>query len=133
MTTIVEGLRTFMLADATIAGLVGTRVYPNILPQSPTVPAISYQFISGTDDVTTDGPSGLANPTIQIDCWATTYAAMDGLFQAVRKRINGYSGLAGTIAVHGVFLVRKRDLYDNDTKLHRRTADWSIWHEEALT
>lgn len=133
MTTIAEGLRTFLIADATVAGLVGTRIYPAILPQDPTYPAISYQYIAGASDISTDGPTGLANPTFQIDCWAPTYAAMDALFEAVRKRLNGYKGVAGGAAVQGVFLVRKRDLYDNDAKVHRRSADWSIWNEEAVT
>lgn len=130
MTTIVEGLRTFLLADATLAGLIGTRVYPMILPQNPTLPAVTYQVIDGTSDVTTDGPTGLANPRIQIDCWGATYGAMVPVFEAVRKRLNGYRGAAGGVTVQGIFLVRQRDLYDYDAKVYRRTADWSIWNGE---
>jgi hypothetical protein len=136
MTTIAEGLRVFLLADATVAGLVGTRVFPVILPQAAVLqqgPAITYQYVGGASDISTDGATGLTNPTFQIDCWAMTYSAMDGLFEAVRKRLNGHRGTMGTVAVYGVFLVRKRDLYDNEAKIHRRTADWSIWNKEALT
>jgi hypothetical protein len=133
MTTIAEGLRTFLLAGPTVAGLVGTRMYPAILPQNPTYPAITYQYIGGASDISTDGPTGLTNLTFQIDCWASTYTAADGLFEAVRKRLNGYKGDAGGVTVRGVFLVRKRDLYDNDAKVHRRSADWSIWNEESVT
>ncbi len=41
------------------------------MPDNPTIPAITYQTLSGDDDETRDGPSGLAMPVVGIDCWAT--------------------------------------------------------------
>lgn len=162
MSTIVEALRAYVLADATVAGLVGTRMYPVILPQDPPMPAITFQIISGASVISNDGPAGLESPTFQIDCWAATYSQMDALFHAVRKRINGAKGVFPTesflsggafggdsfgdssfgaqdtlnatfVEVQGIFMVRKRDLYDDETKLHRRTADYEIWNSEAVT
>lgn len=132
MTTIAEALQTYILADATVAGLVGSRMYPAILPQDPTMPAITYQYISGASVISNDGPTGLENPTFQIDHWSSSYSQMDALFEAVRKRINGASGTFSGVEVQGIFLVRKRDLYDNDAKLHRRTADYEIWNQESV-
>lgn len=131
MTTIAEALRTYVLADPDVAALT-TRMYPAILPQNPTMPAITYQYISGASVISNDGPTGLENPTFQIDCWGSSYSQMDALFQAVRKRLNGAKGTFSTVEVQGIFLVRKRDLYDNDAKLHRRTADYEIWNEESV-
>lgn len=132
MTTIAEALRTYVLADATVSGLVGARMYPVILPQNPTMPAITYQYISGASVISHDGATGLENPTFQIDCWGSTYATMDALFEAVRERLNGAKGTFSGLYVGGIFLVRKRDLYDNDAELHRRTADYEIWNEESV-
>lgn len=133
MTGIVEALRDYVLADATVSGLIGARMYPAILPQDPTMPAITYQIISGDSVISHDGPAGLENPTIQIDCWAATYSGMDALFNAVRKRLNGASGAFSGVEVQGIFMVRKRDLYDDEAKLHRRTADYEVWNSEAVT
>lgn len=132
MTTIAEGLRTLVLADATVAGLIGTRMFPVILPQNPTLPAITYQYLSGRSVVSNDGASGLAESTFQIDCWGATYASTDELYEAVRDRLIAYKGDAGGVDVQGIFLVRKRDLYDYDARVYRRTADWSVWHEESV-
>lgn len=132
MTTIAEALRTYILADATVAGLVGTRMDPVILQQNSPMPALTYQYISGASVISNDGPTGLENPTFQIDCWGSTYSQMDALFEAVRKRINGASGTFSGVDVQGIFLVRKRDLYDNEAKLHRRTADYEIWNQESV-
>jgi hypothetical protein len=133
LTSIVEALRDYVLADSTISGLIGSRMYAAILPQHPTMPAITYQIISGDSVISHDGSSGLENPTIQIDCWADTYSQMDALFNAVRKRLNVASGTFLGVEVQGVFLLRKRDLYDDEAKLYRRTADYDVWNSESVS
>lgn len=133
MTTIAEALRTYIISDVTVGALVSTRMYPNKLPQNPTMPAITYQYIGGDSVMSHDGASGLGNPIMQIDCWGSTYSEMDALFEAVRKRINGAKGTLSGVQTQGIFLARRRDLYEYETKLHRRSSDWSVWSEEALT
>lgn len=121
-------VRSILLGDATISGLVGAeRVYPNHLPQSPTLPAITYHLIDKDSPVTHDQRTGLTREQYQIDVWADGYTACEDLFDAVRKRLNGYTG--GT--VRGVFLDRTRDLYDDETKTDRKTADFSFWLKES--
>lgn len=110
-----------------VRAIIGTRAYPNLAPQKPTLPMIVYTIIDGAPVVSTDGPSGLDGSTFQVDCYAETYAAMDALFDAVRTHLVGYVGGR----TQGIFLVRKRDLYDDSAKLHRRTADFRVWNEES--
>lgn len=120
-------LRTILLADPDVAALIGTRVYPGVLPQNPTMPAVTYTVVSGVSGVTTDGPDRLANPRVQVDCWGGDYIEMYNTFKAVRNRLLGYSGLN----IQGIFLVGRRDLYDNEAQLYRRSGDFQVWHEES--
>lgn len=134
MTNIAQGLKTFVLADATVAGLVGARMYSTKTPQNPTTPYIRYGLQSGQSFNSTDGPSGLENPVFQIDAIADTYAGAVALYDAIRLRLNGYKGDMGGVDVHGVFLVRQYDLpYDEPTELSGRSADYQIWNAEAQT
>lgn len=132
--TIAAGLRTFLLADSTIASLIGSgsaaRLYPVKLPQGPTMPAITYQTISGQRVHSADGASGLSGPRIQIDCWGSTYAQADALFEAVRKRLDGYRGPAGSKDIQGAFFDTERDFYEADAELYRKSADFIIWNTE---
>ena len=122
-------LVTFLLADAGISALVGTRIYPGgQLPQNPTLPAITYKLISGNWIQTATGAAGLAGPRMQIDCWAETYAGADALFELVRLRING-KGDGGNI--QGMFLEGNRDVSDPVLGVRGRSADAFVWHEEA--
>jgi len=122
-------LVAFVLADAAIAALIGTRIYPGgLLPQNPALPAITYRLISGNWIQTATGAAGLAGPRIQIDCWAKTYAGADALFELVRLGING-KGDGGNI--QGVFLEGNRDVFDPVLGVRGRSADAFVWHEEA--
>lgn len=121
-------LRALLMADAPFAALIGGRIYPGKLPQEQTMPALTYSIISGGSTVTTDGADGLANPRVQIDSWGSDYLQMVNAFDAVRKILNGHSGPG----IQGIFLVARRDLYDNEPALYRRSADFQIWHEESV-
>lgn len=125
-------LRTFLLADATLSGLIGTRLYPLKMPQKPTYPAITYQWVTGQRVHSTDGASGLAGPRVQFDCWAETYLAMESVFEALRLRLDGYQGAAGTTKVQGAFFDNERDLYEDKVEIYRRSVDYFIWHSESV-
>ena len=129
--SIASDVRTFIIADATITGLIAARLYPIILPQEPTMPAMTYQWISGTRFHSMDGASKLSGPRVQFDCWAATYLDAEALFEALRKRLDGYRGPAGSSTIQGAFFSSERDLYESEPKLYRRSVDFFIFHTEG--
>lgn len=132
--TIEADMRTFLLGDGTLAGLISARLYPVILPQSPTFPAVSYQWISGTRYVTNDGPSQLSSPRLQFDCWSLSYTTTRAVSEALRKRLNGFKGLAGgsppMTRIQGAFFESEREFYEPETKLYRHSADYFLNYSE---
>lgn len=126
-------VRTIILGDPAVAALVGTRVYPKILPQSPTLPAITYQRISRVsvaDHLT--GAGSLGRPRVQVDAWASTDAAAETLGAAVKARLNGFKGtVAGEGDVKRIALETEGGQFDAELLLHRHTADYFVWHEEV--
>jgi hypothetical protein len=123
-------LRTYLLAQSGIAALIGTRVYPMKLPQSPTLPAITYQRVSGSRVQSLTGPSGMAHPRIQVDCWAASYDGAKALAAEVQDDLDGYRGTMGTTRVGGVIVYGDRDWYEPDVDIYRVTIDITIWHDE---
>lgn len=130
-----SALRTYILAGTAVADLVGTRMYPGKMPQEPTLPLLVYQRVSGPREHDMNGAAGIANPRIQIDAWATTYAGTKALATAVRKRLDGYSGDTGSPAVNVIvaMLLNDRDFYDAETELWRVSMDFEVMHHEAIT
>ncbi len=131
--SIASDLRTFLLADATLTTLIGTRLYPLTLPQNPTLPAMTYQRISGERVHTADGAHGLNRARIQFDAWATTYLVAESVFEALRKRLDAFRGAAGASIIQGAFVDSERDLYESEPKLYRNTSDFDVWHNEAVS
>lgn len=136
MITIEQGLYHFLTNTAGITALVSTRIYPNKLPQTVTLPAITYQRISTprihTHD--TSGKTGTAHPRFQFDAWGTSYASCKAVADAIRAALNGYRGTMGgadPVTVQGALIDDER--YDNspDTGMERIMSDFIIWHLEA--
>jgi len=129
-----EQALTFKLKNtAAIQAICGTRVYPQTLPPTVTLPAISYQLVSAPIEATHDEIAGasLAHPVYQFDAWATTYQGAAALSAAVHTALHGYKGTiasgADSYVVQSVLRVAKRADRDADTGLYWRSQDYEIF------
>ena len=84
-----------------VAAIVGTRVYPDVLPQTPTLPAIRFQRISTPRSQyrTLDGHAGYASPRFQIDCFTMSRSSALALAQAVYGLLEGFTGTVAGLRV----------------------------------
>lgn len=112
------------------AALVGARVYPQVLPQTPTYPAITYQRVSGGNMQSLAGPTGLGHPRVQIDCWAKTQAAVLALAKQVRIAFDGWNGSAGGVTVRACMFDQERDFYEPETSDYRVSMDFIFFYDE---
>ena len=70
---------------------------------------------------------------LQLDSYATTYSAVKDIADQVRIAIDGYRGTQSGTVIGGVLSGEEQDFYEQDTKLHRVSQDFIIWHQEATT
>jgi hypothetical protein len=124
-------LRAFLLADPTVSAAVGgERIFPVVMPQGERRPSLVYNIISESTDHVTTGPSGLVMARMQIDSYASTPDEGDSLARLVKDRLDGFSGLMGSVEVGGVFAETARTDYQADSQLHRSSRDYRIWFSE---
>lgn len=86
------GIYAQLMATLAVTDLVVDRVYPIMMPQQPTLPAITYQRISTTDRYAQDGSQDLPTVRVQINCVAATLAAAGALSAAVRTALDVQHG-----------------------------------------
>lgn len=130
--TIFTDLHAFLLADPTIAASIGTRMYPQVLPQNVTFPAISYSLTSRESvRELPNGPAGRARPQITISAWALDYIDATALADAIRIRLDGFKGAMGASMVGSTMLERTFDFYEDDVKAHRIISDYVLSHLET--
>jgi hypothetical protein len=135
MITIEEGLYNRLSTYSGLTTLISTRVYPLKLPQTVTLPAITYQRISTPRELTHDQKAGgLALPRFQFNCWGTTFSSVKAVVKQLRECLNGFSGTFGsganTVAVGGVLSANEIDFNDPDSGLYWTAVDYFIYHQE---
>jgi len=133
--SIEEGIRYILINDTDVAALISARVYPMLMPQGYTLPAIVYQRISVDRPHTLDqGPVGRAIGRFQVDCYAETYAAVNELANKVRLALDGFKGDMGSqsVSVGGIHLMSDRDLFEEATEIYRVTHDYFVPYFETI-
>lgn len=106
---------------AAIKSLANGRVYPVVLPDISSLPAIVYQRISTVPITSLDGDSGLESVRIQVSVWANTYKEAKDLSATVRSTLN-----ATTLKIVSD---GDSDDYEPDTKRFRVLADYLVWQK----
>lgn len=129
--TLLTDLRVFLLDGAVIGGLIDARMYPQVLPQNVTFPAISYSMAAreSVRDIP-NGPAGRARPRITINAWALNYAQSEALSNAIRLRLDGFKGSMGASDIGAIRLDNVFDVFEEEAKAYRILNDYIISHLE---
>lgn len=126
-----EALTALLLADTAIAGLTGSgdRLYWNVGEQGKPDPMAVLYLISGVPDYHMQGPSGLVESRVQVDCRAGTVAEALALARAVEARLSGYRGTRDGIKFMGIFKQSERARFDAEPKpgTHMHSADYQLF------
>jgi hypothetical protein len=121
-----SSLRTYLIAQPAISALIGTRFYPMYLPQGGTLPAITYQAITGSEGNTYEGASGLAQARIQFDLWATTKAQTLALAKALRDAL-----ATVTAGWMGAERINDMDAPEPEVSIWHRIVEYRFWYDAA--
>lgn len=121
--TIKEAVRTHLLADDEISGLVGRRMKPLPLETNTELPAVTISLPSDAPQTTLDGDDGnLNNIRVQIDVWAETNDAAYALAELIRTRMQTAAASFRAVPI-SIF-----EEYETETRRHRYGRDYSCWY-----
>lgn len=121
-----EELVTVLSANVALAAMVSTRVYPSRMPDECAKPAVVYTVVSDVPAASLNGAlvdaTGAAR--VQVDSYARTYREAHAVAEAVRGAIGDLRTPSPGLSS---WLENARDLFDNETQLHRVTQDFTVW------
>ena len=129
ITTVEEAIRAALIADNGVKAIT-TKVYPSVLPQTPTYPLILYFRIGGSSDVALGGATGKSHTRFQIEAWAETYSAAKALAAAIRIALNCKTFTVDSIYIGSIVIQSERDFYESDVGIYRVSIDFMIWATE---
>jgi len=104
-----------ILSNATgVTDIVGTKIFPVLVPQGTTFPAICYTQLQTDFKNTKDSNSRLDFTRIQIDSLALTYQQALAISSAVRSALNIVTaGTYNGVKVSSVFVEDEVHFFDN--------------------
>ena len=116
--------------NVSINGAVGTRIFPNVAPQTTIFPFIIYDVTGVEPNDTKDGPSTLDTNIVMISCYSETYLQASDLAQKIRiamDRIN--EGTYGGEQIQSSQFQSYNDIFDDtsgDAGIYRKALDFEI-------
>jgi len=102
-------LRNALLADATFAGLAGTRLHPLQVPRDTALPFVTYRRSALRRTQTLAGPMGVPTASIEYTVVGTTYASARTVADAIRAVLDGYNGTSENTTVRQTSLEDEAD------------------------
>lgn len=134
MAVIEQALVSLLAGDPAVSAMVEDRIYPETAPQGESRARLTYQRISGQRVKSLDGPTGLAGPRFQVDCWAATKAESIDLARAVEKALDGFKATVEGVEIQGIFMDDERDgqlapAHGDEEGDRRVSLDFFIWHK----
>ena len=130
MTTLMEGMVVHLMGDTGVTGIIGTRLYPMVVPQDAELPAAAYQQLSGPREHSHSGASGLVRARVQFTCMGASYNAAKDVAEALRLSLDGFKGSMGNVDVQAVFLDNEVDGYASTFEAAVTRVDFVVWYGE---
>jgi len=134
-----SAIYTVLVTDVDVSALVGTRVYPEQVPQGSAFPYITFLNVTSSPIRSLSGYSGVTKTMLQVDCFADDKATVVALKDAVRVAIGDRNNWqqAGLV-VQSSQLDAYRDTserpFDGGERMVRRVSmDFIVfWQDEPI-
>lgn len=126
------GLVALLNADATVSSLVGSRIFPVMIPEhnmpvNSGDPACLSYFVATQKSTYTVGLNEYNERRVQFDAWAVTYAACKSIVAAVRNVLDGYVGaLSDGARIITALRENETDFFESDSRVYRVMFEYRI-------
>jgi hypothetical protein len=124
MATFGETLRAALVASPAVVAIVVGRIFPNVIKQGTTMPAIRYTVVDDVPWHTLADGYSRTRARVQVDAYAKKYLDAHALAAAVVGAVGVFTGPAVTAV-----LLSKRDGFEDETELHRVSMDFTMTME----
>jgi len=135
-------IRGYLAANGGVSAAVGSRIYPDVLPQGYSVRnggALTYTIIDTVHDHLINGLAGIARSRIEFAAFASTRAGANLIAEAVRaSSLQGFTGAMGGVLVESVMIASGIQTLDerptDGSQEHRYMTifDYMIAYQESI-
>lgn len=124
-------LRTELLSDSTVQGLIGARFYPTIGKQNGLLPYAVYNVITTDPSLSHDGDTSQTVLTVQIDVYAAGLESLYDTSDAIKNKLQALSIVRGSTFIQAVILEDEDTGFEEDTEYVRTRMDFTVVFSEG--
>ena len=111
--------------EGAILAYVGTKIYPDIVPQNVQYPFVVYTIVNSLPVDFKDGQSNLEEITLQIDVYTNNYETTQTLANNVRNRLDRFVGTVNNISVQTIkYMSSDSQVYNADLNVYWMSMDF---------
>lgn len=129
-------LRAALVADGTLATLIGTRIYPVIAPASAGLPFVTWRRSGIQRNQTLGAPVGVPRLSVEYGIYAASYETAREVADRMRVVLDGYGATVDNVVVRQVSLEQENDDFVSlaGTELppaYQITMVFDVWWQET--
>jgi len=131
-----KAIDSLLRSNATLTALVSGRIYPMIRDQADGLPAVTFQIISAPRLHAFDGPIGMVQARIQINCFAADDPlGAANISEIIRKAFDGFQGSPADVRIEALLIEDLSDLPvivpENERQnVYAKTMDFIVTYKE---
>ena len=110
-----------------LTAIVGSNIYPMLLPSQETYPSVTYQVIARVSNASLS-TGGLNKLRLHVDSFGKDYATADAAREALIQALDGYVGEAGGVQLQNAQVITTRDTYEDQIELYRLSLEAYLYY-----
>jgi hypothetical protein len=113
--------------DGAILAYVGSKIYPDIVPQNVQYPFVVYTITNSTPVDYKDGQSNLEEIEIQIDVYTQNYDDTQDLANIIRNRLDRFVGTVEGVEVQSIkYTASDSQVYNAELSVYWMSVDFLV-------
>lgn len=111
--------------DGAILAYVGSKIYPDIVPQNVQYPFVVYTITNSTPVDYKDGQSNLEEIEIQVDVYTQNYDDTQDLANLIRNRLDRFVGTVEGVEVQSIkYTASDSQIYNAELSVYWMSVDF---------
>jgi hypothetical protein len=111
--------------DGAILAYVGSKIYPDIVPQNVQYPFVVYTITNSTPVDYKDGQSNLEEIEIQVDVYTQNYDDTQDLANLIRDRLDRFVGTVEGVEVQSIkYTASDSQVYNAELSVYWMSVDF---------
>jgi len=113
--------------DGEILAYVGSKIYPDIVPQNVQYPFVVYTIVNSLPVDFKDGQSNLEEITLQVDVYTQNYDDTQILSNLIRNRLDRFVGTVEGVEVQSIkYMSATSQVFNAELSVYWMSIDFMV-------